>query len=240
MAVVKEGPDVAIFTHPSALTKLALWVGEAIREQEYELGKKLQGGAGLPLVVAALNEWRGVYVIVGTGTGANASSSSAKSKAKKLAKKAKKQEEKSQRKDEKKKQQKTKKKKKVKKKDKTMIIRSTIGHDTQAIGFAEVDPVDDDDDDDDDDEDGETEDDTEEEEEEEEDSDDSDSDDDSDDDEAQRAVLGRNRFGKAFEEVSSETAARVRIDSFEACVVEVRKEDLGTFLESLSLKTVVG
>ncbi|KAL8652696.1 MAG: hypothetical protein Q9226_004155, partial [Calogaya cf. arnoldii] len=34
MAVVKEGPDVHLFTHPAALTKLALWVSEAIAEQE--------------------------------------------------------------------------------------------------------------------------------------------------------------------------------------------------------------
>jgi cell division control protein 45 len=32
----------------------------------------------------------------------------------------------------------------------------------------------------------------------------------------------------------------VRIDSFEHCVVEVKKEDLGGFLESLSMKAVVG
>ncbi|KAL9044063.1 MAG: hypothetical protein Q9214_002775, partial [Letrouitia sp. 1 TL-2023] len=36
MAVVKEGPDVQLFTHPGALTKLALWIGEAIAEQEKE------------------------------------------------------------------------------------------------------------------------------------------------------------------------------------------------------------
>ena len=51
---------------------------------------------------------------------------------------------------------------------------------------------------------------------------------------------GRNRFGIAFQDVVAETQARVKIDSFEHCVVEVKKEDLAAFLESLSLKVVVG
>ncbi|TVY59612.1 Cell division control protein 45-like protein, partial [Lachnellula suecica] len=70
MCVVKDGPDVALFTHPAALTKLALWIGEAIAEQERESKGKLgHGGRGTPLVVAGLNENRGVYVVVGTGGG---------------------------------------------------------------------------------------------------------------------------------------------------------------------------
>ncbi|KAL9117842.1 MAG: hypothetical protein Q9187_005617, partial [Circinaria calcarea] len=36
MAVVKEGPDVLLFTHPAALIKLALWIGEAVAEMERE------------------------------------------------------------------------------------------------------------------------------------------------------------------------------------------------------------
>jgi len=56
----------------------------------------------------------------------------------------------------------------------------------------------------------------------------------------QERGYGRNRFGNAFQEVVDETNARVRIDSFEHCVVEVKKEDLSGFLESLSMKAVVG
>lgn len=65
-------------------------------------------------------------------------------------------------------------------------------------------------------------------------------DDDDVDDEAGSRGFGKNRFGIAFQEVVDETNARVRIDSFEHCVVEVKKEDLSGFLESLSMKTVVG
>ncbi len=74
---------------------------------------------------------------------------------------------------------------------------------------------------------------------EEEEEDDEDESDDEDDDDAGNGY-GKNRFGNAFEEVAQETNARVRIDSFEHCVVEVKKEDLGGFLESLSVKAVIG
>lgn len=67
MAVVKEGPDVALFTHPGALTKLALWLAEAISEQEK--GSERHGKGPTPLVLAGLNEARGVYTVVGTGGG---------------------------------------------------------------------------------------------------------------------------------------------------------------------------
>ena len=71
---------------------------------------------------------------------------------------------------------------------------------------------------------------------------DSDSSEDEDEDDEKEHVkgFGRNKFGNAFQEVVEETNARVRIDSFEHCVVEVKKEDLAGFLESLSMKAVVG
>ncbi|GKT45528.1 cell division control protein 45 [Colletotrichum spaethianum] len=129
MCVVKEGPDVPVFGHPAALTKLALWVGEALVEQEKDTtGRLSHGGRGTPLVVASLNDKRGVYLV----------------------------------------------------------------------------------------------------------------NDEEEEEEAKEKGYGLNRFGSAFQEVVAETNARVRIDSFEHCVVEVKKEDLGGFLESLSMKAVVG
>jgi cell division control protein 45 len=50
---------------------------------------------------------------------------------------------------------------------------------------------------------------------------------------------GLNRFGQAFQEVVEETGARVRIDSFEHSVVEVKKDDVAGFFETLSAKVVV-
>ncbi len=193
MAVVKEGPDVTLFTHPAALTKLALWVGEAIAEQEREQrGKIGKSGRATPLVLAGLNEARGVYVVVGTGGGGGVIDFAARAKRKnKFVERAKVREAK----------QAEKERKRKEKEDREG-------------------------------EDGDGEDESEEEEEDEE-------SDDEDDDNEERGK-GRNLFGMAFQEVVDGTNARVRIDSFEHCVVEVKKEDLSGFLESLSMKAVVG
>lgn len=190
MAVVKEGQDVSLFTHPSALTRLALWVGEAVAEQERV--KRGKAGKGTPLVLAGLNKARGVYVVVGTGGAGGVVDFVARQKRKEKAEMiAKRREEKRLEKE---------------KKRNEKLNRS------------------------DDEDQGDEEDETEEENE---------SSDDENDGLENRGY-GRNRFGNAFQEVVDETNARVRTDSFEHCVVEVKKEDLSTFLESLSTKTVVG
>lgn len=200
MAVVKEGPDVQLFTHPSALTKLALWVGEAIAEQEREQkGKVGKGGKGTPLVLAGLNESRGVYIVVGTGGGGGVVDWKARQERKE------KFEAKRKRKGERQAEKERKRKEKA-------AERAENG-------------------------------DEDEEEEEEDDTESEDSGDSSDDDSNENMEergYGKNRFGNAFQEVVDETNARVRIDSFEHCVVEVKKEDLSGFLESLSMKAVVG
>lgn len=195
MAIVKEGPDVSLFTHPSALTKLALWVGEAIAEQEREQrGRVGKGGKGTPLVLAGLNESRGVYIVVGTGGGGGVVDFIARQKRKERAEaKVRIREE--------------------KKAERERKRRQTEEDDEGVEG-----------------------DETEEE-------DDNDDDDDSGDDDIhnmEEKGKGRNRFGNAFQEVVEETNARIRTDSFEHCVVEVKKEDLSGFLESLSMKIVVG
>jgi len=193
MAVVKEGPDVTLFTHPAALTKLALWVGEAIAEQEREQRGKLgKSGRGTPLVIAGLNEARGVYVVVGTGGGGGVIDFTARAK------------------------------RKVKVEEKTRAREAREAEKEKRRKEREERE----------DEDGEAEEESEEDEEE--------SEDDDDDDSSNETGIGRNRFGNAFQEVVDETNARVRIDSFEHCVVEVKKEDLSGFLESLSMKAVIG
>jgi cell division control protein 45 len=170
LAVVKEGPDLPVFTHPNALSKLALWISEAIIEQERETSKKKH----LPLVVASLNERRNVYTVVGTALGLEVANSRKIQKKKEKSAKAAAKEEK-----------------------RRKLLEE--GLDEEA-----------------------------EEEEEEE----------SDDEDEEERKGGRNRFGIAFQEVANSTQARIRIDSFEATVVEVKQEDLGAFLEGLSLKSV--
>lgn len=203
MCVIKDGPDVPLFTHPSALTKLALWIGEALAEQEKDSkGKLSNGGRGTPLVVASLNEKRGVYIVVGTGGGggpdlAFLDRESAKEKAAKREAKQKERE-----------------------------ARQKIREEKRAARRAQRQENDED-----------------EEDETESEGSDSDSDSDSDDEDLEERKTkgyGLNRFGGAFQDVVAETNARVRIDSFEHCVVEVRKDDLPGFLESLSAKAVVG
>ncbi|KAK3687551.1 CDC45 family [Podospora appendiculata] len=204
MCIVKDSPDASLFNHPGALTKLALWVGEALAEQEKDAtGKLAHGGRGTPLVVASLDEKRGVYVVVGTGGGGGPDSNFVDREAAKKKAEAKERREKE---------------KEVQRK-----IKEKIREEKRAARAAR-------------DEEGE------EEEEESEDDSESEEDDESDDDDdgEKERGYGLNKFGTAFQDVVAETSARVRIDSFEHCVVEVKKEDLGGFLESLSMKTVVG
>ncbi|CRK36450.1 hypothetical protein BN1708_007049 [Verticillium longisporum] len=205
MCVVKDGPDVPLFTHPAALTKLALWVGEALVEQEKDTtGRLSHGGRGTPLVVASLNEKRGVYVVVGTGGGGGPDTTFLDREAAKKRQAAK---------DE-----------KAKKREESRAAKAKIKEEKRAARQAEGDEDEPDDELD-----------TESE------ASDSESDEeDIDEDKVQERGYGLNKFGSAFQEVVAETSARVRIDSFEHCVVEVRKEDLGGFLESLSMKAVVG
>ncbi|KAG4304658.1 hypothetical protein PORY_002051, partial [Pneumocystis oryctolagi] len=62
IAVLKEGPDLDIFTHPFALSKLALWIADAINEQEREQGKTRH----LPFVIASFNKHTDAYLLLGT------------------------------------------------------------------------------------------------------------------------------------------------------------------------------
>lgn len=207
MCVVKDGPDVTLFTHPAALTKLALWIGEAIAEQERESKGKLgHGGRGTPLVVAGLNENRGVYVVVGTGGGGGGGAGFGDREAAKAKKE---------------KQEARTKAREAKRKQKEKIREEKRAARRQAAE-----------------ENGEE---YDEEEETESEGSSSDESDEGDEEEEEKVKgFGRNKFGNAFQEVVEETNARVRIDSFEHCVVEVKKEDLAGFLESLSMKAVVG
>ncbi|EFY84813.1 putative sna41 protein [Metarhizium acridum CQMa 102] len=205
MCVVKDGPDVALFTHPAALTKLSLWIGEALAEQEREAhGKLSHGGRGTPLVVASLNEKRSVYIVVGTGGGGGPDTTFLNREAAK--------------------KRRAEREAKAKRKEAARLAKEKIREEKRAARRAAGQGEDDD-----------------EELETESEASDSDLDEDSEDDDAEPDKgYGLNKFGSAFQEVVSETNARVRIDSFEHCAVEVRKEDLGAFLESLSMKAVVG
>lgn len=198
MGVVKDGPDLSLFANsPGALVRLALWVGEAVAVSEKD---KKGTDSATPLVLAALDEDRGTYVVVGTGGGIGGGEDVEARKEKSEAK-AKRQIEREQ-------------------KQKAREEKRAARRARQELNG------DDDIEEEDSEEESETSSDEEEEDEEQK-------------KKQEQRGYGRNRFGIAFQEVVEETQARVKIDSFDHCVVEVKKEDLAGFLEGLSLKSVV-
>ena len=67
---IREGPDLRLFSHPSTLSRLALWLVNATRDKWAEKDARSgKAGKALPFVVACLNEDKGTYLVVGV-TGA--------------------------------------------------------------------------------------------------------------------------------------------------------------------------
>jgi cell division control protein 45 len=69
VVILSQGPDLALFSHPGVLSRLALWLVEALRDRlpGTALGNR-RGGKGrksLPFVVACLNEREETYIVVG-------------------------------------------------------------------------------------------------------------------------------------------------------------------------------
>ncbi|CBX94426.1 hypothetical protein IAQ61_009863, partial [Plenodomus lingam] len=203
IAVVKEGPDVHLFTHPGALTKLALWIAEAV----VELNGSKPANKGAELVMAGLDDARGLYVVVGLG-GGGASLSVKQRLARRQARLQKKEAARAAR-------------------NAARLARTESRRRRNLAAGLDEDEVESDTEEEDSASDSDA-------------SSEADSDDDDDGAPGRRGTLRRNRFNTAFQDVVRETGARVRMDSFEACVIEVKKEDLSGFLERLSLKAVVG
>lgn len=72
LAMLKEGPDLAVFQHPATLLRLAHWLVDSIRALlEHHAGAGAATGAAsgaaknLPLVLAALNEQSDKFLVVG-------------------------------------------------------------------------------------------------------------------------------------------------------------------------------
>jgi cell division control protein 45 len=67
VVVLTQGPDLALFAHPGVLSRLALWLVDALRDRTP--GTVLSGSRSkrksLPFVVACLDERAGTYVVVG-------------------------------------------------------------------------------------------------------------------------------------------------------------------------------
>ena len=200
MGLIKEGPDVGLFCAPGALTKLALWLGEAVAEVEPERRDNEKGRKSnkpfTPLVLGCLDEDRGTYIVVGLGGGGTngfRDQSARHQREEQKQKRTRAREEKLEA-------------KRIEKERKRAEKSNENGD--------------------------------EEDEETEEDDDESSSSDEDEDHDINPKT--NNRFGVAFSEAAAETNARVKQDSFEHCVIEVKKEDLSGFLEHLSQMAVVG
>ena len=67
VVVLTQGPDLPLFAHPGVLSRLALWLVDALRDRTP--GTVLSGSRSkkksLPFVVACLDERSGTYIVVG-------------------------------------------------------------------------------------------------------------------------------------------------------------------------------
>ncbi|BGP33504.1 DNA replication initiation factor cdc45 [Rhodotorula toruloides] len=66
LTVIKDGPDLVVFQHPSTLLRLAHWLVDSIRSMlEQQAAGGNGGGKNLPFVLAALNEQTDKFLVVG-------------------------------------------------------------------------------------------------------------------------------------------------------------------------------
>jgi len=66
VVLLTQGPDLALFSHPGILTRLALWLVDALRDKlpGTIVGTRTKKKS-LPFVVACLNEPKSRYSVVG-------------------------------------------------------------------------------------------------------------------------------------------------------------------------------
>ncbi|PLW12284.1 hypothetical protein PCANC_08198 [Puccinia coronata f. sp. avenae] len=71
LAVIKEGPDLQVFTHPATLTRLGLWLVDAVRDligpgtSKNNSRTKQNNVKSFPFVIASLDDVRDCYLVVG-------------------------------------------------------------------------------------------------------------------------------------------------------------------------------
>lgn len=67
VVTITQGPDLALFAHPGVLSRLALWLVEALRDrmQGTQAAFSHSKRKALPLVLACMNEPEGTFMVVG-------------------------------------------------------------------------------------------------------------------------------------------------------------------------------
>ncbi|KAG0140705.1 hypothetical protein CROQUDRAFT_664850 [Cronartium quercuum f. sp. fusiforme G11] len=69
LGVIKDGPDLHVFSHPATLTRLGVWLVDAVRDLIGPNSKVFEGKKqkvkSFPFVIASLDEVRDCYLVVG-------------------------------------------------------------------------------------------------------------------------------------------------------------------------------
>jgi cell division control protein 45 len=66
VVVLTQGPDLALFSHPGILSRLALWLVDALRDRLPGTSVSTRSKKkSLPFVVCCLNEGTGTFIVVG-------------------------------------------------------------------------------------------------------------------------------------------------------------------------------
>lgn len=66
IVLLDQGPDLALFVHPGMLTRLALWLIDALRDRMPISKDPLKRRRkGMPVLLACLNEPKQRYTVVG-------------------------------------------------------------------------------------------------------------------------------------------------------------------------------
>ncbi|GAA99765.1 uncharacterized protein L969DRAFT_95680 [Mixia osmundae IAM 14324] len=73
LATISEGPDLSVFSHPATLSRLAVWLIDAIRDlmQQARPNAGKGGIKSLPFILASLDERSDAYLVVGMTGAAN-------------------------------------------------------------------------------------------------------------------------------------------------------------------------
>lgn len=67
---IRQGPDLPLFAHPGLLTRLGLWLIDALRDRLASRGGSTGGlgrrrRKGMPLLLACWREGKGTWIVVG-------------------------------------------------------------------------------------------------------------------------------------------------------------------------------
>lgn len=63
LATLKDGPDLQTFCNAGTLSRLGLWLSEALRDRQ--ASSQAKGKKAVPFIIACLNEKTNTFLVVG-------------------------------------------------------------------------------------------------------------------------------------------------------------------------------